>query len=173
MKNRKSWLENGETEITSSYNLKEKQGIKYVIHAVGPVWKDGYSKEKEQLRDCVRNSLAKFEGKEIKSISFPAISSGIFGFPKDLCADIMIKTAILIIEKRETGVEEIRFTNFDMPTVKVFQEKFEEILKKYDPENDKFNFTNVAAKDPAPRIFLSILLKNHQNCFFRTFTTRN
>ena len=124
-----------------------------MIHAVGPVWKDGHSKETEQLRDCVRNSLGKFEGKVIKSISLPAISSGIFGFPKELCAEIMIKTAILMIEKGETEVEDIRFTNFDMPTVDVFQKKFEEILKKYDQEQGKFNFSN-GVKDHAPRKFL-------------------
>ena len=127
--------------ITSSYNLFNKQGIKYVIHAVGPVWEGGKNNEQQQLRDCVLNSLRKFDGKEIKSISLPAISSGIFGFPKDLCADIIIKTALRMIEKGETEVEEIRLTNFDMQTVTVFQKKFEETLKFYDKDHDKFDFS--------------------------------
>lgn len=103
-----------------------------MIHAVGPVWEGGHHEEPQNLRDCVKNSLSKYHDKNIKCISFPAISSGIFGFPKELCAEIMLKTTLTMIDKNEVKIKEIRFTNFDLPTVKIFEEKLAEIRKQFD-----------------------------------------
>lgn len=121
---------------------------------MGPVWKGGYSKECEQLRDCVWNSLNKYTNK-INSISFPAISSGIFGFPKDKCAMIMIETAYEFIDKNEGKIKEIRLTNFDKITVdyfvsalKLFQNSLSKKSNKYQ-ENEvidaiKYNEIKIA-----------------------------
>jgi putative ATPase len=71
-----------------------------VTMAVGPVWHDGRSNEKKLLAMAVYNSLLKANEMQLESISIPAISSGIFGFPKDLCAEIMVfivKKLVLII----------------------------------------------------------------------------
>lgn len=99
---------------------------------VGPVWHGGKSHEREELRDSVLNSLKKATELKLESIAFPAISSGIFGFPKPLCAKIMFAIVLDYVKNNETTLKEIRFTNFDTPTVDVFSEEFEELFNKKD-----------------------------------------
>ncbi|HWH70050.1 MAG TPA: O-acetyl-ADP-ribose deacetylase, partial [Candidatus Sulfotelmatobacter sp.] len=67
----------GEARITQGYNLPAK----WVIHTVGPVWRDGRHHEDELLANCYRNALALAEQHGIKTIAFPAISTGAYGFP--------------------------------------------------------------------------------------------
>ncbi|MEJ2272856.1 MAG: macro domain-containing protein [Candidatus Bathyarchaeota archaeon] len=76
----------GGTVITSGGNLPAK----YVIHTVGPI--HGVEHEDEKLKDATLNSLKLADKNNLKSITFPAISTGIFGFPKDRCAVIMLST---------------------------------------------------------------------------------
>ena len=78
----------GDAKITKGYNLPAK----YVIHTVGPVWRGGSKGESELLRNCYLNSLAVAEKYRIKSIAFPAISTGAYGFPKEEAAKIAIET---------------------------------------------------------------------------------
>ena len=78
--------ETGESKITGGYNLKAK----YVIHTVGPVWNGGYSGESAQLASCYRTTLQIASERKIKSIAIPAISTGVYRFPKDLAAMIAI-----------------------------------------------------------------------------------
>jgi O-acetyl-ADP-ribose deacetylase (regulator of RNase III) len=92
---------------------------RFVIHAVGPRWGEG--DEDEKLRRAARSSLALAEEHGLKTISLPAISSGIFGFPKDRCADILLATAAeFLCERPQSSLSEIRFCLYDAPTVNAF-----------------------------------------------------
>ena len=78
----------GEAKITRGYNLPAR----FVIHTVGPVWQGGNGGEDELLAACYRNSLALAELSNIKSIAFPAISTGVYGFPLEPATRIAIRT---------------------------------------------------------------------------------
>lgn len=162
--NKKGDRSNGEAEITSSCRLKEKQGILYVVHVVGPVWNGGHYNEPLELSLCVVNALTQYTGK-IRSISFPAVSSGIFGFPKALCADIMIKSAIRALDMLGPGTfDEIRFCNFDKPTVDVFKDAFDNIQKKhYNSQSQSFNFPALFPCQQLSLIFFMRFLKKGWN----------
>lgn len=111
----------GETAITGAGSLN----CKYVIHTVGPRWKDGKSNEDQLLMNAIYNSLKRADEYQLKSISIPAVSSGIFGFPKDRCAKILIETAERYMnENPQSGLKVIRFINFDQPTVDEFVKAF-------------------------------------------------
>src|SRR5437588_245818 len=95
----------------------------HVIHAVGP--RMGEGDEDNKLRGAARNSLALAHEKGFRSIALPAISSGIFGFPKDRCAAILLQAARdFCAEHPDSPLREIRFTLIDDPTVAVFEAEF-------------------------------------------------
>jgi len=77
----------GEARITRGYRLPAK----YVIHTVGPVWRDGTHGEPELLASCYRNSLRLAAEHEIHSIAFPAISCGVYGYPIDQAVEIAVR----------------------------------------------------------------------------------
>ena len=76
-----------EAKITSAYNLPAK----FIIHTVGPVWHGGNNNEARLLANCYQNSLQLASNKQLKSIAFPAISCGVYGYPVDQAADIAIR----------------------------------------------------------------------------------
>ena len=76
----------GEARITRGYRLPAK----WVIHTVGPVWRDGMHEEETLLANCYRNSLALAAAKDIRSIAFPSISTGAYGFPMERAARIAV-----------------------------------------------------------------------------------
>ncbi|MCC8142259.1 MAG: O-acetyl-ADP-ribose deacetylase [Lachnospiraceae bacterium] len=80
--------ETGEAKITMGYNLPAK----YVIHTVGPVWRGGKYNEPKLLADCYKNSLRLAKEKRVRSIAFPAISTGIYEYPKRDAAEIAVQT---------------------------------------------------------------------------------
>jgi O-acetyl-ADP-ribose deacetylase (regulator of RNase III) len=104
----------GGAAITTGGNLKAK----YVIHAVGP--RMGEGDEDEKLKNATLNSLKLADKNNIKSISFPAISAGIFGFPIDRCAEIMLRTTIDYL-KGQTGLKRIVFCLFGKESYSVFE----------------------------------------------------
>ncbi len=77
----------GEARITKGYRLKAR----HVIHTVGPVWNGGTKNEPELLASCYRSSLALAEKNGLASIAFPAISTGIYGYPKQPAAEIAVR----------------------------------------------------------------------------------
>jgi putative ATPase len=108
----------GQVAVTAAGSLPAKA----VIHAVGPVWHGDARGEDELLRSAVWNSLAKAEELKLASIALPAISSGIFGFPKDRCAAILVSTALEFCRSQPySHLRQIRFTNVDRLTVEMFQ----------------------------------------------------
>lgn len=109
----------GEAAITTAGKLKAK----YVIHAVGPVWRDGKKNEDEKLRNATLNSLKLADKNNLRSIAFPAISAGIFGFPIDRCAKNMLSATIEYLNK-ETRLERVVFCLFDNKSFKIFLDEF-------------------------------------------------
>ncbi|HNW57469.1 MAG TPA: O-acetyl-ADP-ribose deacetylase [Bacteroidales bacterium] len=97
----------GSSKITRGYNLKAK----YVIHTVGPVWYGGYRDEESLLASCYQTSLALAEEKKIKAVAFPGISTGAYGFPKDLAATIAINETKRFLNKNRYP-EKVIFVTF-------------------------------------------------------------
>jgi len=80
--------ETGDARLTAGYRLPAR----YVIHAVGPVWRGGKSREAELLASCYRRSIEIASTKDIVSIAFPGISTGVYGYPKAPAANIAVTT---------------------------------------------------------------------------------
>lgn len=116
----------GQVAVTGGGSLS----CKFVIHAVGPIWQGGGQDEDELLRQAVWNSLVKAHALQLTSMSIPAISSGIFGFPKQQCAAILVKTALeFCAQYPDSSLREIRFTNFDELTVGFFVTALQELRR--------------------------------------------
>jgi O-acetyl-ADP-ribose deacetylase (regulator of RNase III) len=112
----------GGAAMTTGGNLRAN----YVIHAVGP--RMGEGDEDEKLADATRNSLHLAKEKGLSSIAFPAISTGIFGFPKDRCAQIMLASVIEVLKKEETSVKEVVFCLWGEESLEVFEEAAKKML---------------------------------------------
>jgi len=112
----------GEAVITEAGNLKAE----YVIHAVGPVYGEG--DEDTKLANATLNSLRIADEKKIKSIAFPAISTGIFRFPLKRCSEIMIKVAMDFLKNEENEYpKEITYCLYGQEAFSVFQSTLEEL----------------------------------------------
>ena len=101
----------GEAKITKGYRLKAR----HVIHTVGPVWQGGKAGEPELLARCYRNSLALADKHGLKSIAFPAISTGVYGYPKDQATEIAVRE----VKAHAGGLDRVIFCCFgaDMATL--------------------------------------------------------
>jgi len=110
----------GGAVITTGGNLKAK----YVIHAVGPRWGEG--NEDEKLKNATLNSLKLADEYKLKSIGFPAISTGIFGFPMDRAAKITLQTTIDYL-RGETGLEKVVFCLFGKEAFETFKNQLEKM----------------------------------------------
>jgi O-acetyl-ADP-ribose deacetylase len=96
---------------------------KAVIHTVGP--RVGEGDEDAKLRAAIRNSLELASDRKFKSISMPAISSGIFGFPKDRCAQILVEeTKNFLVNNNITSLEMVEFCIVDSRTIDYFKREF-------------------------------------------------
>lgn len=106
----------GQAKVSKGYHLPAK----FVIHTVGPIWKGGQHNEKDLLRNCYRNSIHLAENLQVKSIAFPNISTGIYGFPKKEAAQIAIKT-IQEEAKHLQSVRKIIFCVFDEENLHLYK----------------------------------------------------
>jgi len=113
----------GGAVITTGGNLQAN----HVIHAVGPMFGDDH--EDEKLKDATLNSLKLADKNHLKSIAFPAISTGIFGFPKDRCATIMLSTTIAYLEG-PTGLEKVVYCLYDKKTLEIFKVVLQSLIHK-------------------------------------------
>lgn len=109
--------ETGEAKLTKGYNLPAE----YIIHTVGPVYRDGQHGEDKLLENCYRNSLEIAEEKHISSIAFPAISTGIYHYPAAEAAQIAIHTIIDYLADKKRDVK-VTLVAFDERTAKLYKE---------------------------------------------------
>lgn len=115
--------ETGDAKITSGYNLPAK----YVIHTVGPVWRGGNHNEAELLASCYRRSLKLAEKENCKTIAFPAISTGVYGYPKGEAAKIAVTEIIRFFnEQKDSSIQDVILVCFDNLTERLY----ENILKE-------------------------------------------
>lgn len=105
----------GEAVWTSAGNLKAK----YVIHTVGPVWGEG--EEEEKLRKAVKSALSLAERLRVSSVALPAISTGIFGYPKREGVRVIVNEVLNFVKSSPNFVREIRLVSIDDETVELFK----------------------------------------------------
>ncbi|CAE1257367.1 MACROD [Acanthosepion pharaonis] len=132
----------GQAVITGGYDLPAK----YVIHTVGPRGEDP-----DKLRSCYENSLKYLLENELKSIAFPCVSTGIYGYPNDKAAEVVLKTVREWLEKNNEKVERVIFCLFLEKDIRIYEEK----MQLYFPIPS--NETGKAGQDE-PKVFIYYLL---------------
>lgn len=109
----------GEAVITPGFLLKAR----YVIHTVGPIYSECKDEQCSQtLEDCYNESLKLAKANNVKTIAFPAISTGAYGFPKDAAADIAVDTVEEFIDNNPDCFTEIIFVLFDDQNYKIYSQ---------------------------------------------------
>ncbi|MEI6200559.1 MAG: O-acetyl-ADP-ribose deacetylase [Enhydrobacter sp.] len=103
----------GEAKITKGYRLKAR----HVIHTVGPVWNGGKSGEPELLARCYRNSLTLAQSHRLTSLAFPAISTGVYGYPKEPAAEIAVRE----VKAHAGALERVVLCCFDKATADLYR----------------------------------------------------
>jgi O-acetyl-ADP-ribose deacetylase (regulator of RNase III) len=109
--------ETGEAVITTGGNLPAK----YVIHTVGPVWRGGNNRETELLANCYTNSLKLAMENGIKTISFPAISTGVYGYPIEKAALVALKAVIEFVKENDF-FDEVVFALYNQRAYDVYEQ---------------------------------------------------
>lgn len=112
--------ETGDAKITKAYRLPAR----FVIHAVGPVWQGGGKGEAELLASCYRRALELARDHHCHSIAFPAISTGIYGYPKEEAARIAVQTVAAFLEGNAMP-ERVVFVGYDEETTKGYEWEME------------------------------------------------
>lgn len=116
--------ETGEAKITKGFDLPAE----HVIHTVGPVYRDGKHGESEKLKECYKNSVAVAKENEIKAIAFPAISTGIYGYPLEEASEIAMQT-VVEMTKDDAAIEKVVFVAFDDETENVLNETLKKVTQ--------------------------------------------
>ncbi len=107
----------GQSKVTKGYLLPAK----HVIHTVGPIWRGGHANEAELLASCYRTALDIAKELNLKTVAFPSISTGAYRFPKELAAEIAVKT---ILEHPFDG--EVQMCTFSPTDKEIYQKKLDE-----------------------------------------------
>ena len=106
----------GEAKSTPGFKLPAR----YVIHTVGPVWHGGERGEAELLRSCYRRSLEVAATLEVRSVAFPSISTGVYGYPINEAAEVAVATVKRALDEH-TGIESVTFCCFSAEDLAVYQ----------------------------------------------------
>lgn len=114
----------GEARITPGGNLKAQ----YVIHTVGPVYHDGKRHEAELLANAYKNSLRLASQYKLRSVAFPSISTGAYGYPIHEAAKIALKTVIDYVTDY-TDIELVRFVLFDQKSYQAYEKALQELIR--------------------------------------------
>jgi O-acetyl-ADP-ribose deacetylase len=110
--------ETGEAKLTKGYNLPAR----YIIHTVGPVWRGGNHQEDQLLKNCYLNSLSLATENGFRQIAFPAISTGVYGYPADLAANVALSAVVAFFKNKTTSLESCFISCFDNKTMQVYSE---------------------------------------------------
>jgi O-acetyl-ADP-ribose deacetylase len=105
----------GDAKATPGFRLRAR----WVIHTVGPVWRGGAAGEPELLASCYRRSLEVADELGARSVAFPAISTGVYGYPPEDAADVAVTT----IRAAPTSVELVRLVAFDGRTARLYEDR--------------------------------------------------
>jgi O-acetyl-ADP-ribose deacetylase len=108
--------ETGDAKMTKGYNLNAK----HIIHTVGPVWYGGANDEHALLASCYQKTLKLAKDNKLKTIAFPGISTGVYGFPKDQAALIAVTETERFL-KKNSYPEKVYFVAFDEDNLKLYQ----------------------------------------------------
>jgi len=114
----------GQAKITGGYQLPAR----YVIHTVGPVWRGGTSCEPKLLASCYISSLNLATEKQIKTIAFPAISCGVYGYPADKAARVAVETVVDFLQNDQT-IEKVIFACFSDKILAAYQQSLGDFVK--------------------------------------------
>lgn len=117
IRKRQGGCRTGEAVITTAGKLSAR----YVIHTVGPIWNGGKNNEEQLLSNCYVNSLKLAVSNGVKSIAFPNISTGVYGFPKKLAAPIAVN-AVSDFLKDDSSIEQVTFVCFDDENYNLYAE---------------------------------------------------
>jgi len=116
----------GEAKLTPGFRLKAA----HVIHTVGPVWRGGTHAEADLLASCYRKSLELADANGIRTLAFPAISTGTYGYPLDQATSIAVGTIRQYLENQpQTIITEITFVCFDDATLRAYEQALEELQR--------------------------------------------
>ena len=116
----------GEAKITKAYNLPCDD----VIHTVGPIWNGGRNREEELLANCYFNSMKLAMDNGIRSIAFPFISTGAYGFPVELAAKIAVHTVNRFLQDNPDSFDLVEWVLFDTQTESVYEAKVDKLYDK-------------------------------------------
>jgi O-acetyl-ADP-ribose deacetylase (regulator of RNase III) len=113
----------GEARVSKGYKLPAK----WVIHTVGPVWRGGSQNEERLLSNCYRNSLAAAAELGVKTIAFPGISTGVYGFPMERATEIAMTETKAFLETNEK-IEKVVFVCFGKEAEKIYRDVFKRVF---------------------------------------------
>lgn len=119
------WCDTGKAVLTTGGRLKAR----YVIHTVGPIYRDGHHGEPELLRSCYISCLLLAKEEGIRSLAFPSISTGAYGYPVEEAAEIALATVYNFL-KQHREIELVRFVLYDEKSYSVYFRTLGELLKK-------------------------------------------